>query len=138
MRAVEIALDRQRAMAVAMTGPEVLIDINLSDAGLTDFHRVDEIAEAGRAATRNALPRILSALEASPRTDDRAERATALHVDPVCRMTISARRARATAQMNGLKYYFCSSGCRDAFLLHRDRYAPAATDASGSPGNQAL
>jgi YHS domain-containing protein len=131
MRAVEIALDRQRAMAVAMTGPEVLIDIDLSDVALTDFHRVDEIVEAGRVATRSALPRIRSALEATPRTDEPAEPAPALHVDPVCHMTISARRARATAQRNGITYYFCSSSCRDAFLLYSDRYGPDATNANG-------
>jgi NTE family protein len=138
MRAVEIALERQRAMAVAMTGPEVLIDIDLGNVALTDFHRIDEIAEAGRAATRSALPRLRSALEASPRTDDRTELEPTLHVDPVCRMTISARRARGTAQLNGVTYFFCSSSCRDAFLLHCDRYVPAATDVSRSPGNQTV
>lgn len=132
MRAVEIALDRQRAMAVAMTGPEVLIDIDLSDVALTDFHRVDEIVEVGRVATRSALPRIRSALEATCQMDERAELAHALHIDPVCRMTISAKRARATAQRNGITYYFCSSSCRDAFLLHSERYTPGATNASGA------
>lgn len=128
MRAVEIALERQRAMAVAMTGPEVLIDIDLSDVALTDFHRVDEIVEAGRAATRRALPRLRSALVATPGSDDRANLTPALYVDPVCRMTISARRARGTVQRNGITYYFCSSSCRDAFLLHSERYVPSATD----------
>lgn len=135
MRAVEIALDRQRAMAVAMTGPEVLIDINLSDVALTDFHRIDAIVEAGRVATLRALPRLRAALVAAPGAGDRTGFAPALYVDPVCRMTISARRARATAQRDGVTYYFCSSGCRDAFLLHRDRYS---TDATGrSPDDHA-
>ncbi|MCM2311772.1 MAG: patatin-like phospholipase family protein [Steroidobacteraceae bacterium] len=131
MRAVEIALDRQRAMAVAMTGPEMLIDIDLSDVALTDFHRIDEIVDAGRAATLSALPRLHVVREAAPRKGDRVDPAPALHVDPVCRMTISASRARATAQWKGVTYYFCTSSCRDAFLMHCDRYAPAPTDASG-------
>jgi NTE family protein len=122
MRSVEIALDRQRAMAVAMTGPEVLIDVDLSHVAISDFHRIDEIVEAGRQATRQALPRLLLALESAPGSAGRAVAATELHIDPVCRMTVSPNRARATAARGGNTYYFCSQTCRDTFVLHGDRY----------------
>ena len=71
MRAVEVALDRQRALAIAMTGPEVLIDVDLGDVSIGDFHRLDEVVEIGRRATRVALP-----------TASRRTGGTALHRGP--------------------------------------------------------
>jgi NTE family protein len=122
MRAVEIALNRQRAMAVAMTGPEVLIDIDLHDVDVGDFHRLDEVIDIGRRAAAEALPRVRAALAERPATPARAESATSLHVDPVCGMTVSASRARARSERNGVAYYFCSTGCRDAFDRYSERY----------------
>lgn len=127
MRSVEIALDRQRAMAVAMTGPEVLIDVDLSHVAITDFDRIDEIVEAGREAARRALPRLRVALAAPPGAAERATAAAVLHIDPVCRMTVSPSRARATAERDGETYYFCSLICRDAFMLHGERYVAVPT-----------
>jgi NTE family protein len=135
MRAVEIALDRQRAMAIAMTGPEVLIDVDLGDVAIAEFERLDEIAEIGRHAARAALPRIEAAM-ASPRRDrPRHSRPFMLHVDPVCRMSISPGRARATLEWDGITYYFCSLECRDCFERYRDRYVPSRLDRgrSGAP-----
>lgn len=122
MRAVEIALDRQRAMAVAMTGPEVLIDIDLGDVAVGDFHRLDEILEIGRCATRAALPRIKAALEAPPQPMESSDGEMSLHIDPVCRMTVSSGRARGRVERDGVTYYFCSTNCRDAFERYGDRY----------------
>jgi YHS domain-containing protein len=122
MRSVEIALDRQRAMAVAMTGPEVLIDVELSHVAIGDFHRIDEIVDAGRQATLRALPRLREALATSLEATLPTATAT-LHIDPVCRMTVSPRRARATVEREGQTYYFCSLACRDTFVLHGERYA---------------
>jgi len=122
MRAVEIALDRQRAMAVAMTGPEVLIDIDLSHVSISDFHRLDEIVEAGRQATRLSLPRLRAALATQVAATDRSAAGATLHIEPVCRMTVSPSRARAVLERGGNTYYFCSLSCRDTFALHGDRY----------------
>lgn len=122
MRAVEVALDRQRALAVAMTGPEVLIDINLGDVSLRDFHRLDEVVEVGRQATKAALPRLRAALVAAPCSAPHRDGRFALHIDPVCRMAISPKRARAQCERDGITYYFCSVNCRDSFERHGDRY----------------
>jgi NTE family protein len=130
MRSVEIALDRQRAMAVAMTGPEVLIDVDLSHVSISDFHRFDEIVEAGREATRRALPRIRSAVSAPATSGERATASATLHIDPVCRMTVSLARARAICEHDGSTFYFCSTSCRDTFVLHAERYTYATRDAS--------
>ena len=135
MRAVEIALDRQRAMAVAMTGPEVLIDVDLGDVAIDEFERLDEIAEIGRHAARAALPRIEAAMTSPRRDRPRPSRPFMLHVDPVCRMSISPGRARATLEWDGITYYFCSLECRDCFERYRDRYVPSRLDRgrSGAP-----
>lgn len=123
MRAVEVALDRQRALAIAMTGPEVLIDIDLGDVSLRDFHRLDEVVEIGRRATRAALPKLRAALAASPCDQAPSASEFALRIDPVCRMAISPRRARAVVERCGITYYFCSLNCRDIFERHGERYA---------------
>lgn len=125
MRAVEVALDRQRALAVAMTGPEVLIDVNLGDVSIGDFHRLDEVVEIGRQATRAALPRLRMEVAAPPRIAAHADRRFTLHIDPVCRMAISPGRARAQCERDGITYYFCSVNCRDSFARHSDRYSTA-------------
>ena len=35
--------------------------------------------------------------------------------DPVCRMQVDERQARATAEHNGQKFYFCSPDCKTKF-----------------------
>lgn len=123
MRAVEVALDRQRALAIAMTGPEVLIDIDLGDVAIGDFQRLDEIIEIGRRASRVALPRIRAAIAAATQADRRSPFGFAPNIDPVCRMVISPGRARAKLERDGVTYYFCSVNCRDSFERHAQRYA---------------
>lgn len=137
MRAVEIALDRQRAMAIAMTGPEVLIDVDLGDVAIDEFERLDEIAEIGRHAARAALPRIQAAMALPRRDRPQPSHPFTLHVDPVCRMSISPGRARATLESDGTTYYFCSFECRDCFERYRDRYVPSrlGSGRSGTPDN---
>lgn len=122
LRAVEIALDRQRALAIAMTGPEVLIDINLGDVAIGDFHRLDEIVEIGRRAAQSALPRLRAALSAAPCSTTRSGGGYTMHIDPVCRMVSSPGRARARVEWDGQEYFFCSTSCRESFLRDPWRY----------------
>lgn len=136
MRSVEIALDRQRAMAVAMTGPEVLIDVNLGDVAIDEFERLDEIVEIGQCAARAALPRIEAAMASPPCGRPRSSRAFLLHVDPVCHMSISPGRARASVDFDGVTYYFCSRDCRDSFERYRDRYVRLACDPASHSRDQ--
>jgi NTE family protein len=139
MRAVEVALDRQRALAIAMTGPEVLIDVDLGDVSLGDFHRLDEVVEMGRRATRAALPRLRTALAAPPCIATHTDGRFTLHIDPVCRMAVSPGRARAQCERGGVTYYFCSVNCRDSFERHGDRYGtmqPACGSETSTGGAQ--
>lgn len=48
--------------------------------------------------------------------------------DPVCGMEVSPESAAATAEQEGVTYYFCSEGCRKAFVSEPERYLP------GRPG----
>lgn len=50
-----------------------------------------------------------------------AEPATA--VDPVCGMSVAAVESTLHAEYAGTTYYFCSPGCRRAFLADPERYA---------------
>src|SRR5688572_20337234 len=43
-------------------------------------------------------------------------------VDPVCGMTVDPARAAGTSERDGVRYYFCSPGCKATF----DAGAPAA------------
>lgn len=41
---------------------------------------------------------------------------------PVCGMEFPQSRAGATAVHDAQTYYFCSAGCRDAFVANPGRY----------------
>jgi Cu+-exporting ATPase len=56
--------------------------------------------------------------------------------DPVCGMSVDPATAKATAEYEGRAYYFCCSGCRDAFVADPAHFVAAgsrdsATTASG-------
>ena len=52
-------LERQTTLAVAMTAPELLIEPELGDIGLRDFHRMEDAVAAGRRAAEAALPGLI-------------------------------------------------------------------------------
>ena len=46
-------------------------------------------------------------------------------IDPVCGMEVDPKDAAATVELGGNSYYFCSTGCRDQFLLsHTEKTKP--------------
>ena len=59
---------------------------------------------------------------AAEECEDAAE-ATAL--DPVCGMTVAGLPTSLQVEHDGTSVYFCSAGCRRAFLAHPDQYATA-------------
>jgi len=36
-------------------------------------------------------------------------------IDPVCKMTVDEKKAAATSEYKGKKYYFSAMGCKKAF-----------------------
>jgi YHS domain-containing protein len=43
-------------------------------------------------------------------------------VDPVCGMTVKKAEAKATYEYKGETYYFCNTGCKDAFAKDPEKY----------------
>lgn len=137
VRAAEIILERQTALAAAMTGPEVLIEPDLGDISLRDFQRLDQAIAAGRRATEAALPEITRLLESPARVPAVGKSVFQLSFDPVCAMVISPSRARATAQHAGTTYSFCSANCRDCFVRDPDHYLGKVALSFGSTRKRA-
>ena len=48
--------------------------------------------------------------------------AKADEVDPVCGMSVSIETATESAELGGVRYYFCCAGCRRRFESDPDRY----------------
>jgi len=43
-------------------------------------------------------------------------------IDPVCGMTVVKANAKATFDYKGTTYYFCSTGCKEAFAKEPEKY----------------
>ncbi|PYO56314.1 MAG: hypothetical protein DMD83_15040, partial [Candidatus Rokuibacteriota bacterium] len=48
--------------------------------------------------------------------------------DPVCGMVVEVAAATHRSQAEGRVFYFCCSGCKDAFERDPRRYAAAGAD----------
>ncbi len=53
--------------------------------------------------------------------------------DPVCGMHIDELKAVATAVYQGKTYYFCSSGCHEAFSREPAKYVEPKTATKPKP-----
>jgi YHS domain-containing protein len=49
----------------------------------------------------------------------------AMAIDPVCKMKVDEKKAAATSEYKGNKYYFCGLGCKRAFDKNPDKYLGA-------------
>jgi P-type Cu+ transporter len=52
----------------------------------------------------------------------------AMHVDPVCGMTVEASTAAAAWDHGGTTYYFCSVGCFDRFRADPEHFLSLRPD----------
>ena len=43
-------------------------------------------------------------------------------IDPVCQMKVDEKKAAATSEYKGKKYYFCAAGCKRAFDQNPEKY----------------
>lgn len=43
-------------------------------------------------------------------------------LDLVCKMGVDEKRAAATYDYKGKKYYFCAAGCKDAFSKDPEKF----------------
>jgi Cu+-exporting ATPase len=58
---------------------------------------------------------LVMAVAAQQKSDDKA-------VDPVCGMSVVKAKAAASYEYKGTTYYFCSTGCKDAFAKDPEKY----------------
>lgn len=49
-------------------------------------------------------------------------------VDPVCGMTVVKTTAKATYEYKGTTYYFCNTGCKEAFAKDPEKYLKAQAE----------
>lgn len=54
--------------------------------------------------------------------------------DPVCGMNVDPATAEHTDH-DRRRYFFCSAGCRQEFIIHPDRYATASPSPAARPGS---
>jgi YHS domain-containing protein len=57
--------------------------------------------------------------------------ATDKAIDPVCGMTVVKANAKATFDYKGATYYFCSTGCKDAFAKEPEKFLKAEQAKAG-------
>jgi Cu+-exporting ATPase len=50
------------------------------------------------------------------------EGGTTMAIDPVCKMTVDEKKAAASSEYKGKKYYFCAVGCKKAFDQNPEKY----------------
>jgi YHS domain-containing protein len=51
-------------------------------------------------------------------------------IDPVCGMTVKKSEAKVTLDFKGTTYYFCSSGCKEAFTKDPEKYLQKKEEAA--------
>jgi Cu+-exporting ATPase len=104
---------------------------------VTNANRLRRFTAPPLAAAPEAAPDLAVSVETGSDAGDQAriepgpEPTTA--TDPVCGMQVDPATAAATAERDGTTYWFCSTGCRDAFLAARPATAPASSGAGDVP-----
>ncbi len=58
--------------------------------------------------------------------------------DLVCGMTVKKAEAKATFDYKGTTYYFCASGCKEAFAKDPEKYLAKAEQKSAQPGTTGM
>jgi YHS domain-containing protein len=43
-------------------------------------------------------------------------------IDPVCKMDVDEKKAAATYEYQGKKYYFCAAGCKENFSKDPEKF----------------
>ena len=99
-------------------------------AGAMALSSLSVVANANRLRRFRAQP--LAADAARPAVEPRVEIGAATPekaVDPACGMEVDPASAATTVGANGTTFYFCSTGCRDHFLVGEQRPAlPAVSE----------
>lgn len=112
-------------VASATRGAAVLASLDVDEEQRSRVHSPAGLQLGARTPGEIALS-ILAQLVAERAKGRQSEPAPASAVDPVCGMTVAAVEATAHVEFAGGTIYFCSAGCRKAFLSSPERYAAAS------------
>ncbi|GAB3045011.1 hypothetical protein GCM10027052_29280 [Parafrigoribacterium mesophilum] len=115
-------------VASQVRGAAVLASLDLTDEQRSSVHCPAGIDLGARTPAEIALS-ILAQLIAERADHTREEPGTAAvetATDPVCGMSVVAMESSLHVEHDGRTVYFCSSGCRAAFLADPQRYAAAS------------
>jgi xanthine dehydrogenase accessory factor len=127
--ALEAAL-RAKVPYVALVASEtrgaaVVASLNVDDEQRSRIYTPAGLQLGGRTPAEIALSILAQFIAERPAAStESAEPATA--IDPVCGMSVAALDASLHLDHDGVTMYFCSEGCRSAFLADSDRYAIAS------------
>jgi Cu+-exporting ATPase len=64
----------------------------------------------------------LKGFQPSHHINIKEEGGTEMAIDPVCKMEVDEKKAAATSDYKGKKYYFCAMGCKKAFDNNPEKY----------------
>ncbi|MDQ6753362.1 MAG: XdhC family protein [Actinomycetota bacterium] len=112
-------------VASATRGAAVLASLDVDEEQRSRVHSPAGLQLGARTPAEIALS-ILAQLVAERAKGRQPEPAPASAVDPVCGMTVAAVEATAHVEFAGETIYFCSAGCRKAFLSSPELYAAAS------------
>jgi YHS domain-containing protein len=43
-------------------------------------------------------------------------------IDPICKMEVDEKKAAASWEYKGKKFYFCSTGCKEKFVKNPEKF----------------
>jgi xanthine dehydrogenase accessory factor len=96
------------------------------DLGRTS-HREIAVAILAELVQLRAAGALLAGLPPGTSAGTAAGAAPAEAIDPVCGMTVRAGRSGHPLELDGVTYYFCSTGCRQAFAADPAAYVKRET-----------
>ncbi len=82
----------------------------------------EEVALSILAEIVQERPREPNRLNADPRKPGSVDRSQTVAIDPVCAMSVAAVPASLQVEHNQIIYYFCGSGCLEAFTANPSNY----------------
>jgi xanthine dehydrogenase accessory factor len=124
--ALRVGVPYVALVASETRGTAVLASLDVDEQQRARVHSPAGLPIGARTPAEIALS-ILAQLVAERSTGRLAgtarEPEPATAIDPVCGMSVAAVEASLHVELDGVTTYFCSPGCRNAFLANPERYA---------------